>query len=673
MPCEVALEKSRGTYHARVRAVSRLWPSASLALTVTMVYFVAGCSNAERKFDDVNGGDSGADTDSSGNGPSSSDASSGSSVDPSSTARGDAGAACSAVTCPKDTECRTYVAVNCEQGETAECDVTDVDEGTPCDSNRGTCDGQGECVVPDRAGLGTPCERDDECGSHHCAPSATGARVCCDTACGDPCTVCSADGHCDATPANDDACGALSCPTSTTCASYPTDTSAANCKAFGRCDTAETYCTPDFESADVPCGDGRVCDGAGACIVDCPSPGPERACTRECPCETGEGTCESNDQCAEGFVCTRDAIAKLGFPSASCLPSHCVNDRKDADETSVDCGGGCGCRATYEVVEISGLPADAGFHSLTAMSGDGKHFSAIIGRDGDLFVPTFPARVDARGVVTELEGFGTWGSALGINADGTIIVGALWCDNQPDCTATAHYLPVQWTNGEPPVNVFWNGTADAVSAGGAIVAGMQTHQTLGVDMAYRASANGYVDIPELNSVVAMSADGEYVVGRSSTADVGALWSTTLQGLVELHPPSEWQSWGIEALSGDGHVFAGTAYIGPNTDKPAFVWRDGLFYEFPKLAGASYNHFGAISADGSVIVGMSGTNSVQRAFIWDETNGIRTVLAETVARGLELPVDLELREVDFLSADGTILVGWMYGAATPSFWRVVLLP
>lgn len=586
----------------------------------------------------------------------------------------DAGSSCEPAVCPENTECRSYHPGNCEPTGESGCEVVNVQATTPCDSGNGACDGSGECVVPNLATLGSTCERDDQCGSHHCAATSSGERVCCDTTCDGVCTTCSADGHCDTTPANDAACGERSCAPSSTCVTYPPDVDAASCVGFGQCETEEAHCAPQYTPADESCGEGLVCDGRGSCVLDCPDPGPDRTCTEECPCEAGQGTCTSSDQCADGFVCTQDAIAKLGFPDASCLPAHCVNNKHDEEETSVDCGGGCGCRATYEVISISGVPEGAGFGLLSAMSGDGSAFAANIGRDdGGRFTPSYPVRVDAKGVVTELEGFGVSGNAFGINADGTVIVGDLWCDNPPDCTSAEFYRPMRWTNSDAPVAVFRAGSGRLVSASGAVVAGTSFDPDLGLDLAFRASTNRHIDIPELDYVVGLSADGEYLAGRSSTGDVGALWSNTLEGLVELTPPSEWLSWGIDALSDDGRVFVGSGRVDNTNVQPAYMWKDGTFSTLPKLPGADYNNVGAISANGSVVVGLSGTNAVQRAFIWDETKGIRTVLAETVARGLELPVDLELTTVDFLSDDGTILVGWVYGTEVRSFWRVTLLP
>lgn len=586
----------------------------------------------------------------------------------------DGGPECTTVVCPADTECRTYLAPECgASAEATACSASNVTADTPCDSGNGACNGEGECVVPNLAVLGSSCERDDQCGSHHCAVGTEGETICCDSACDDPCTTCSAEGHCDVTPATDLACGALSCEPGNACVAFPPDVDAATCATFGVCDTTDTYCTPEFARPDETCGDGLVCDGRGACVFDCPDPGPNRVCTVECPCETGEGSCDDDEQCAPGFVCTSDAEAKLGFPGASCMPAHCVNDEMDAEETSTDCGGGCGCRATYEVVEITGVPADAGFGMLAAMSGDGSTFCGNIGRAGDRFSPSYPARIDANGVVTELDGLGVNGNAFGINTDGSVIVGDLFCSDPPDCTTAEYYHAFRWIGDEPPTSLLYKGSAKLVSQTGAVVAGTQYDPVSGTDLAFRASVNRYLDIPELDNVIAMSNDGEYIAGHSSSADVGALWSYTLEGLVDLYPPTEWLSWGIDAMSDDGATFTGSAYVDGTTVKPAFIWHNGAFAEFPKLPGADYNVVEAMSADGSVVVGLSGTNSVQRAFIWDSSSGIRTVLSEAAARGLELPVDLELTTVDFLSDDGTILVGWVYGIDARSFWRIRLLP
>src|SRR5690606_25546704 len=130
----------------------------------------------------------------------------------------------------------------------------------------------------------------------------------------------------------------------------------------------------------------------------------------------------------------------------------------------------------------------------------------------------------------------------------------------------------------------------------------------------------FQNVPEMTAVVAMSGDGEYIAGRSATDERGVLWSATT-GVIDIDTPTEWLTWRIEALSDDGQVFVGSARLDNDPIHP-FIWRNGTISTFPKLPGAEYNYFRGLSADGSVAVGLSGTNSLQRAFIWDDNNGIR---------------------------------------------------
>lgn len=188
-------------------------------------------------------------------------------------------------------------------------------------------------------------------------------------------------------------------------------------------------------------------------------------------------------------------------------------------------------------------------------------------------------------------------------------------------------------------------------------------------MGYRA-ARTFQNVPEMTAVVAMSGDGEYIAGRSATDERGVLWSATT-GVIDIDTPTEWLTWRIEALSDDGQVFVGSARLDNDPTHP-FIWRNGTISTFPKLPGAEYNYFRGLSADGSVAVGLSGTNSLQRAFIWDDNNGIRPLVTEARARGVELPVDLELVEANFVSHDGRIIVGRVHSDNT-AFWRVTLLP
>jgi hypothetical protein len=563
-----------------------------------------------------------------------------------------------AVSCPAATECRTYYGDACDEAGNSACRHVDVAAKTPCADGAGQCDGKGQCIVPDRARLGDACEEGAECGSGHCVSGQDGKKLCCDTACDGACMACSKDGHCNVTPAQDAECGEITCPDNDVCATYPP--SRAACASFGQCATTESYCQPEYTTQS--CGDGLSCDGHGRC---CPAPSRERVCTKECPCGTGEGVCSNDDQCLTGYVCTWDAMHKVGVEAQGCLPAHCVNDKQDEGEIAVDCGAGCGCRGIFEIVEITGLPEGTQFSQLAAMSGDGSAFAANIARSR----ATYPARVSANGVVTELEGYGKTGGAAGINRDGSIIVGSLLCANPPECTST-ETRPFRWVNNQAPeVVAIYNGHAVAVSATGALVAGNQS------TTAFRALVNNVNStlIPGMASVIDMSSDGKYIAGQSGE-NTGVLWSEAAGGLVSFDPPEHWTSWRIDAMSDDGQVLVGSGYNSTNDEYFPFRWRNGQFSALPMLPMAKYNSFGGVSANGDVVVGSSGTNVAQYAFIWDRAIGdIVTVIDEAIFRGIELPVDLKLTNAEFISDDGRILVGTIPGATTPSFWRLTLLP
>lgn len=554
-------------------------------------------------------------------------------------------------TCPENTECRRYEVSGCDQAGKPVCESTNVDAGTPCENSAGQCDGKGQCVVPNLALLGETCEADAQCGSGHCAAGANGAKLCCDAACDGVCTACSSDGHCNVTPTEDAECGVVTCPGSNACTTYPP--SRALCASFGVCETTASYCEPQYTTAS--CSGGGTCDGRGNC---CPKPSRERQCTKECPCGTGEGVCSNDNQCLTGYVCSTDAKAKLGFPAASCLPAHCVNNVKDAGETSVDCGGGCGCRATYEVVQMTGVP-QGNQATVVKMSGDGSTFAAILDRGR----PIYPARVKANGAFTELQAFGSTGWPHAISTDGSVIVGSAGCA-QAGCSS-GYERPVRWVNNAAPqVLADSSGAAKAVSGSGTMVAYQVAEGLYRVNM----DTNGTSAITGMDFIEDMSADGSYIVGNQYSN--GVLWQVP-GGVVSLSPPADWSSWAINVMSADGKVFAGTASKQGALNTISFIWKNGQFSQLPVLPGATGNAIGGISADGKVVVGYTTIGS----FIWDAvSNEIRTVVSEARTRGLELPNDLVLDDEPLVSDDGRTIVGQFPFASQPNtYWRVKLLP
>jgi alpha-tubulin suppressor-like RCC1 family protein len=110
---------------------------------------------------------------------------------------------------------------------------------------------------------GKPCGSASECRSGRCEPTVTGATVCCETSCDDPCQRCSPNGQCDDSPATDERCDAVTCEPNTRCVTYRLPARGA-CSSNGEC----TQCKATFTREGVPCGAGRRCDGQGACELD---------------------------------------------------------------------------------------------------------------------------------------------------------------------------------------------------------------------------------------------------------------------------------------------------------------------------------------------------------------------------------------------------------------------
>jgi hypothetical protein len=58
-----------------------------------------------------------------------------------------------------------------------------------------------------------------------------------------------------------------------------------------------------------------------------------------------------------------------------------------------------------------------------------------------------------------------------------------------------------------------------------------------------------------------------------------------------------------------------------------------------------------------------------AFIWTESEGIRSIREELAKHGLEIPADLEIRTAEFISDSGKTIVGRTYSDPS-AFWRVI---
>ena len=521
--------------------------------------------------------------------------------------------------------------------------------------------------------------------SESVAPSATSDRVC--STCGSgkyesnsqclPLTTCTTTEYeaAPATATSDRKCSALTvcqagsrqtaAPTTTTdrqCAAcsagtFSTQTNATSCSAWTACTSNQTLTKAGTSTSDAVCTDKPACGTA----VD-------RACTVDCPCASGEGVCTANNQCASGASCVVDGGKKMGRAGNTCFVAHCDNDKKDADETSVDCGGSCGCRATFEVVSFKNIPSGTSVPNdpLSGMSADGSRFAATISRGGT----AVPTAIAADGTITELPAYGSYGYGKAISADGNVIVGEMGCSDPPTCSSKST-TEVKWTGTAAPQIVIYDGAARYLSSSGTYVGGSMYNATLGKYVGFINNGNMVNEVDELSYVYGMTKDGKYLLGSLPDASGGGfgLFLVSTRAITKLNNAS-WNSTSVDAVNGNTPVVIGKGYINASDLYVGFRWKAGVFTSLGVLSGTTYSAPTAISNDGNTVVGTTFPLDVAQAFIWTETDKLRTIVDELKNRGYEPPSDMLLKYPKFISEDGKTIVG-VDVSDPPLFWRVVL--
>ncbi|WP_428264369.1 carboxypeptidase regulatory-like domain-containing protein [Haliangium sp.] len=131
----------------------------------------------------------------------------------------------------------------------------------------------------------------------------------------------------------------------------------------GDCDS-DSECAPGLVCArDVGLEYGYSDRDTDVCAPACPDVGVGGGsfCSEECPCEVGEGDCDSDDQCAPGLMCLRDAGPAYGYDDPEldvCAPvcpdigvgagnycsAECPCDAGEGDcDSDADCAAGLTC------------------------------------------------------------------------------------------------------------------------------------------------------------------------------------------------------------------------------------------------------------------------------------------------------------------------------------------
>ena len=283
-------------------------------------------------------------------------------------------------------------------------------------------------------------------------------------------------------------------------------------------------------------------------------------------------------------------------------------------------------------------------------------------------------------------------SANAVSADGSVIVG--------NSQSSSGVEAFRWTTdtsmtglGDLPGGNF-RSSANGITADGSIIVGTGRADT-GRE-AFRWTANdGMVGMgfpPFLPSGpdpwstgLGISADGSVVVGAgndiAANSNAAYRW-TEATGMVYLgvlphdaHAPSS----RTVAASADGSVVIGSSTSetsGPPGDQ-AFRWTEseglvGLGF-LPGPIWEYYNRATAVSASGSVIVGISDAAISEQAFLWTERHGIRSLQDVLIT---DLGLDLTgwtLTEATGISADGLTIVGTGINPSGDTEAFIVTLP
>jgi uncharacterized membrane protein len=514
----------------------------------------------------------------------------------------------------------------------------------------------------------------DDCASRNCAATINGDLVCCNEACDGGCESCGSDGYCDEWPNTDSRCNAIDCPDSTSCTAYPEDLVAGECHSFGQCFTEVTYCVANHVPSETSCGEVKTCDGAGNC--ECSTSAP---CHSECPCGIGEGPCTTDDQCDSDLVCTTDAITKLGTQEASCMPAHCTNNSLDTaeGETSQDCGGECGCRATWEEISLTG--AFDSFY-VTAISGDGSTFVGYL-YDGD--DTRIAATIEATtGVVNTLESFavGADAEARFVNEDGTVIAGFISCA-QPvtgECEESDPLVSALWDGVEsaPEWLFMFSGEVKGMSTTGNVLMYLDHASNPPEAVQYRRSTETYISTDMFYTAWSrwgMSGDGTMIWGTLSGTNLDSLWYPKTGEIVTPPYPDDWSDVAITSANMDGSVFVGSKVVNRESEL-AFISENGDIRVIdPPNSDMTQITANQIDSDGTRFVGSVNNAGVRETVLWDDDGGVRTLYNELVSRGLEFPPDVA--EVPygtlgvFISNDGKTIIGQY---SDDLFWRAVLL-
>lgn len=291
--------------------------------------------------------------------------------------------------------------------------------------------------------------------------------------------------------------------------------------------------------------------------------------------------------------------------------------------------------------------------------------SMVVGRSSSAAF-AWEAFVWENGVMTGLGApAGMTSLPSGISADGSVIVGNA-------TTASSLQVPLRWTNGVievlPLPEGGIEGSTIAVTPDALFITGFYKTSSI-LQQAIRWGPDGITLLGSLpggsTSIAAdISTDGSIIVGYGTSSELmieAFRWENgTMTGLGTLpgfggNYTSTSSAYGI---SDDGSTIVGVCVnIGV---VQAFVWQSGVMKGLPNLTDTvPFSIARAVSADGSIIVGLSGIEggSGAEAVIWDRTSnyGVISLADYLTSHGVDLD-GFQLDGAAGVSGDGLKIVG-----------------
>jgi probable HAF family extracellular repeat protein len=325
------------------------------------------------------------------------------------------------------------------------------------------------------------------------------------------------------------------------------------------------------------------------------------------------------------------------------------------------------------VFSSKNVQAQMSITSLVDLGGS-TSFALGISSDGSTVVGTSGGIAykwqTSSGMGTSLGTIGPYGgstnisSATAVSSDGSVVAGR---STAPVTLGSTRAF--QWSSGTGMTNLgVLSGSHDSyaqgVSSDGTVVAGYADFSRFigstqyNYSRAFRwTSDSGMVDIGSLGSdytrAYNVSLNGNVIVGESlkTTGDVHAFSWTQSGGMTDLGTLGGFASIAY-GTSPDGSVIVGSSrYNTSNNNTHAFRWTASGGMQ--DLGGGSQSYAYGISADSNIIVGRNDS----AAFIWDSTNGMRSLYSVLSTNGADLTGWANLNYATAISGDGSTVVGY----------------